>query len=345
MFNLEQSIAIWRRQMLDGGIKSHDVLDELESHLREDIEKQMREGAPTAQAFATAVERVGRADELKLEFGKIERPRPAVSPKVINLGCAAMGIFIVATGVWLLSDAPIAERILGFIWLMLAGAYVAALPRLNRYIFRGVRGWALRNAISITCTCLSVACVALLLLSCAKIVLLPSIPAVIFWPFFTAAVTTVLILAHGTDTRSLGFWSPATQQCIELAVEVALRYHHDFCGTEHVLLGLLEPEDSAVSRVLGNMGISREAVKAEIERIVVPGPVAKTGRALVGTPRAKKAFVLGLKEANSLRCERMEPPHLLLGLLREDSGVGAIVLKKLGVDLERARAEILKVCH
>lgn len=383
MFDLKEAIANWRRQMIAGGIKSAEVLDELESHLREDIEKQMREGAPAEQAFAQAVEHVGRADELKLEFGKIERLRPTVSPKLIKTACAAMALFIVLTGVWqLLSDELIADRILvphqisvghagivlhrefrqtralqapisnrfipnamGFVWLILAGAYVATLPRLNRNILRGVRGWALRNAISITCTCFCVACVALLLLGCANIILLSSIPNVIFWPLFTAAVATVLVLVHGTDAKALGFWSPATQQCIELADQEALHYHHDFCGTEHVLLGLLEPEDTAVSKVLGNMGVSREAVRAEIEKIVVPGPVSKTSRALVGTPRAKKAFVLGLKEANSLRCERMEPPHLLLGLLREGSGVAAIVLKKLGVDLERARAEILKVCH
>ena len=335
--------------MLEGGVKSHDVLDELESHLREDIEKQMRKGAPAGQAFAKAVEQFGRADELRLEFGKIERLRPAVSPKLINIGCAAMGVFIVATGMWLLSDAPIVERILGFVWLMLVGAYVVILPRLNRNILRGVRGWALRKTIAAVCNLAFAAWMALLLLDCTNIVHISLgtmiLPNVICWPLMAAAVATVLVLSHGADTRSLGFWSPETQQCIELADEAALRYRHDFCGTEHVLLGLLEPEDSAVSKVLGNMGVSREAVRAEIEKIVVPGPVMKTGRGLVGTPRAKKAFVLGLKEANSLRCERMEPPHLLLGLLCEGSGVAAIVLKKLGVDLKCARAEILKVCH
>jgi ATP-dependent Clp protease ATP-binding subunit ClpC len=181
-----------------------------------------------------------------------------------------------------------------------------------------------------------------LLLELIKIIPIPPIPNVIFWPLYAAAAATVLVLAHGTDIRSLGSWSPSTQQCIELADQEALRYHHDFVGTEHVLLGLLEPENSAVSKVLGNMGVSREAVRAEIEKIVVPQPQAQTGRALVGTPRAKRAFVLGLQEAKSLRCERMEPPHLFLGLLREGSGVAALVLKKLGVDLERARAEILK---
>jgi len=50
MFNLEQSIAEWRRQMLAAGVKNPNVLDELEIHLREDVEKQMREGSGAQQA-------------------------------------------------------------------------------------------------------------------------------------------------------------------------------------------------------------------------------------------------------------------------------------------------------
>lgn len=342
MFNLEQSIAIWRRQMSAGGIKSHDVLDELESHLREDIERQIREGTQTEQAFARAVERVGRADELKLEFGKVERLRPATMPKLVRSACAAMAVSILLPGMFLLSDAPIAERISGFIWLMLASAYIAALPRLNRKTLPGVRGWALRRAFGIACSWFIIGSTALLLIGCTNLIHFPPIPNVLFWPLYAAAAATILVLAYGTDARSLGFSSPATQECLELANHEALRYHHDFVGTEHVLLGLLESKDSAVSKVLGNMGVSREAVRAEIEKIVVPQPQPQTGRAPVGTPRAKKAFTLGLLEAKAQRYERMDPPHLFLGLLREGGGVAAIVLNKLGVDLQRARAEILK---
>ena len=42
MFNLDQSITEWRRQMVAGGIQSPRVLDELESHLRDDAEEQER---------------------------------------------------------------------------------------------------------------------------------------------------------------------------------------------------------------------------------------------------------------------------------------------------------------
>lgn len=68
MFNLEQSIAEWRRQMLAAGIKSPVPLEELESHLREAIEEQIQMGASEEKAFCIAVENIGQPTPLKLEF-------------------------------------------------------------------------------------------------------------------------------------------------------------------------------------------------------------------------------------------------------------------------------------
>ena len=70
MFNLEQAIAAWRRQMLAAGIKTPVPLDELEAHLREEIEEQVQSGIGEQLAFETAVERIGYPGALKSEFKK-----------------------------------------------------------------------------------------------------------------------------------------------------------------------------------------------------------------------------------------------------------------------------------
>ena len=70
MFDLEQSIAAWRKQMLSAGIKTPVPLEELESHLRDDIEQQMQSGSTAPQAFANSVRRLGHAGKLKSEFKK-----------------------------------------------------------------------------------------------------------------------------------------------------------------------------------------------------------------------------------------------------------------------------------
>src|SRR4051812_39318173 len=68
MFNLDQAIATWRRQMAAGGVNSPEVLDELESHLRDDLERQMQSGSSEEQAFQAAVHQIGQAGVLKKEF-------------------------------------------------------------------------------------------------------------------------------------------------------------------------------------------------------------------------------------------------------------------------------------
>jgi hypothetical protein len=70
MFNLEKSIADWGKQMLAAGIKTPVPLEELESHLREDIGQQIQSGTNPQQAFENSVQRIGRANDLKGEFKK-----------------------------------------------------------------------------------------------------------------------------------------------------------------------------------------------------------------------------------------------------------------------------------
>lgn len=68
MFNLEQSMAKWREQMLAAGIKSPVPLEELEGHLREEIERQVKSGMDAQRAFEKTVVQMGPAKELKAEF-------------------------------------------------------------------------------------------------------------------------------------------------------------------------------------------------------------------------------------------------------------------------------------
>jgi len=71
MFNLDNAIAEWRRQMSVGGIENPEALDELESHLRDDVEHRARAGETEETAFQSAIRNIGRTDVLKGEFAKI----------------------------------------------------------------------------------------------------------------------------------------------------------------------------------------------------------------------------------------------------------------------------------
>lgn len=93
MFKLDQSIAEWRRQMRTAGVAASKVLDELESHVRDDVAEQLRAGADAEQAFAAAVQRIGRAGVLRTEFAK-GRTRTIWRRLMVGCGCGLMGLIL-----------------------------------------------------------------------------------------------------------------------------------------------------------------------------------------------------------------------------------------------------------
>jgi hypothetical protein len=89
MFDLEQSIAEWRKRMLAAGIKTPVPLEELESHLREDVENQMQAGRSAQQAFEATARQIGRGEVLRTEFS---RAGETVYERLKQLFCAFAGI-------------------------------------------------------------------------------------------------------------------------------------------------------------------------------------------------------------------------------------------------------------
>jgi hypothetical protein len=236
MFNLECAITEWRKQMVAAGVKNGEVLNELESHLRDDIQPEIQAGLTAERSFEIAVERIGGAQAIKTEFAKIGR-----SP-------------------------------------------MALLRKLHGFLFG------------------------------------------------SGGMTFPPLSAFTADAR----------KTLELARKEAPRLNHDFIGTEHVLLGLLKSHAGIVPNVMRRLGIQCEAIRTEIEKVIGPGlPAVRVAAEIPYTPRAKRALALAVQEAGALQQEQINPEHIFLGLIKEGSGVAALVLKNLGVDIKRTRAEII----
>jgi ATP-dependent Clp protease ATP-binding subunit ClpA len=125
---------------------------------------------------------------------------------------------------------------------------------------------------------------------------------------------------------------------LDLAQEEARELHHNYVGTEHLLLGLLREGESIAYSVLHNLGIELEAVRRAIVFIVKQGNVEVVGQ--IGfTPRAVAATTLAFNEAGHLRQEKIAPEHLLLGLIREGEGIAVGLLRTFGTTLEKVRAQ------
>jgi len=123
------------------------------------------------------------------------------------------------------------------------------------------------------------------------------------------------------------------------AQEEAKELGHSYVGTEHILLAILKLNDVSLKAILENHGINYSRIRNEIISIVGMGMRGFIMSPQM-TPRAKRVTELAYEEAKRLGEEKIEPEHLLLGILREGEGIAVHILKKIGVDLQQLRREL-----
>src|SRR5881392_1927460 len=134
------------------------------------------------------------------------------------------------------------------------------------------------------------------------------------------------------------------RKVLAMAREEAARLHHEYVGTEHILLGLIREGEGVAAAVLQNLSVDLDEIQQKIEETVKKGKAAAaTGPDLPYTSRAKKVLELAMGEARDLSHGYVGTEHLLLGLLREEKGIAAQVLTDAGVNLDAAKAETLRI--
>jgi ATP-dependent Clp protease ATP-binding subunit ClpC len=131
------------------------------------------------------------------------------------------------------------------------------------------------------------------------------------------------------------------KKVMNLARQEAQRFNHEYLGTEHILLGLVQEGSGVAANVLKQMQIDLDKIRVEVEKIVKTGPSMVTMGQLPFTPKAKKVLELSLEEASNLGHNYIGTEHILLGLIKENEGIAAQVLMNLGVKLEDVREEVL----
>jgi len=137
-------------------------------------------------------------------------------------------------------------------------------------------------------------------------------------------------------------FTPRAQMMLALARKEADRFHMNYVGSEHLLLGGIRLGQGTAVSALTRLGVSLDAARAEVEKLVPMRPEHVMPGNIPYTPRVRKVLFLAAKEARALKHSRVGTGHILLGLLIEGDGIAARVLKDLGVDSEKARKEIAR---
>ena len=131
-----------------------------------------------------------------------------------------------------------------------------------------------------------------------------------------------------------------TRRVMVLAQEQARLLDHNFIGTEHLLLGLLDEGEGVAANALASFGVRLEVARDKVEQTIGPAGLPRTGSPPF-SPRAKKVLELSSREALQLGHNYIGTEHLLLGILREGEGVGAQVLVDLGVDVSALHERVI----
>ncbi|HCW77541.1 MAG TPA: NDP-hexose 4-ketoreductase [Gemmatimonadetes bacterium] len=133
------------------------------------------------------------------------------------------------------------------------------------------------------------------------------------------------------------------RKVLAMAREEAIRLQHDYVGTEHLLLGLIREGEGVAAVVLQHLSVDLDQIHEGVEESVREGKATIALGELPYTSRAKKVLEFAMTEARDFNHSYVGTEHLLLGLLREEKGIAAQVLNSLGVTLDEARSETIKV--
>ncbi len=133
------------------------------------------------------------------------------------------------------------------------------------------------------------------------------------------------------------------RKVIQLAREEAMRFNHDYIGTEHLLLGLVKEGEGIAATALANLGVDLRTLRLEVEKLVEQGPTTVSVGEIPFNPQAKKVLELAVEEARKFGHNYIGTEHLLLGLIKEGEGIAAHVLENMKVDVERVQREIVKL--
>jgi ATP-dependent Clp protease ATP-binding subunit ClpC len=134
-----------------------------------------------------------------------------------------------------------------------------------------------------------------------------------------------------------------SQRILRLARDEASRLHHEYVGTEHILLGIASESTGVTSEALSSFGVTLERVRSGVETIVGLGPPSASPADPGVTPRAKRVIDFAREEAAQRGSPQVEPEHLLLGVTREVQGVAAQVLRDLQAPPESVQEEVSRL--
>jgi len=149
-------------------------------------------------------------------------------------------------------------------------------------------------------------------------------------------------VSHKVESDKLGIFSESAHDILSLAEKEAERLNHNFVSTGHLLLALVRKTPTSANKVLSNLGINLAKIPVEIEASINQQSNIESSEAGLSSA-VKETIKLSIMEAKSLGSGEVQPEHILIGLIRQEEGLAANLLRNLGINVERIYIELIRL--
>ena len=131
------------------------------------------------------------------------------------------------------------------------------------------------------------------------------------------------------------------KRVLALAQDEAIRFNHNYIGTEHLLLGLVREGEGVAARALDSLGVDLSQIRRSVESIIGRGDSTKSPSEITLAPQTKQVINYAIEESRKLGHSHVGTEHLLLGIVRQGESTAAKVLASAGVELEKVRHQVI----
>ncbi len=140
-----------------------------------------------------------------------------------------------------------------------------------------------------------------------------------------------------------GMYTDRVKRVLQLARDEAGRIHHNYVGTEHLLLGILREGRGVAASILVSLNVGLDEIRQSVEEAISTSSSTLTIGQIPFTSRARQAIDRASYEARALNSKLVGTEHLLLALLAETKGVAAHVLSTFEITYSDVKEELEKI--
>lgn len=131
------------------------------------------------------------------------------------------------------------------------------------------------------------------------------------------------------------------QKALKLAEKASKSMHHNYVGTEHLLLGLLKEGTGVAANVLSDNGVNANQLLELIKSLIAPSGQTAVQEADGFTPRAEQILENARREAERFASREIGTEHLLIAIIKETECAASRLMNTLNVNLQRLYVDTL----